>query len=209
MAEFRNEENLVRGKGSRRGGFSVSGTMNASIRAVLAAAFVYKRILNSSIRVILDKSIYQIGTSFAENYTMPMTIIRGSRDAAQATEKRGPTFTGEVWADPILNNPDEGITIVNVTFTPCARTHWHHHENGQVLEVKAGSGWICDKGGKPQRLNVGDIVWAPPGTTHWHGGTKGSILTHFAISRGKTSWLEPVTEEQYNEAGGADNSTQA
>lgn len=131
---------------------------------------------------------------------MPMTIIRGSHGAGAATEKRGSTFTGEVWADPILNKPDEGIVMLNVTFTPCARTHWHHHENGQVLEVKAGSGWICDRGGEPQRLNVGDIVWAPPGTTHWHGGGENTLMTHLAISRGKTTWLEPVADEDYETA---------
>lgn len=126
-----------------------------------------------------------------------MTIVRNSRAADKATEKRGPTFTGDVWADPILS--DEGIVIANVTFTPCARTYWHHHENGQVLEVKVGSGWICDKGGEPQRLTVGDIVWAPPGTTHWHGADEGSIMTHLAISRGKTTWLDPVTDEEYKQ----------
>jgi len=140
---------------------------------------------------------------------MPMTIIRNSRGVGVATEKRGATFTGEVWADPVLT--DEGIVIANVTFTPCARTFWHTHENGQVLEVKVGSGWICDKGGEPQRLSVGDIVWAPPGTTHWHGADDGSIMTHLAISRGKTTWLEAVTDEEYNRKGkdGAGNAKAA
>ncbi|BCS26768.1 cupin domain-containing protein [Aspergillus puulaauensis] len=113
------------------------------------------------------------------------------------TQKKGPTFTGEVWYDSVLNKQEEGITMVTATFTPCARTHWHHHEDGQVLEVKAGSGWVCDKGGIPQKLAVGDIVWCPAGTTHWHGADKGSILVHLAISRGKTTWFEPVTEEEY------------
>lgn len=126
-----------------------------------------------------------------------MTIIRDSRVSGGATIKQGPTFTGEVYADPVLFKPEEGININNVTFTPCARTHWHHHEHGQVLEVKVGSGWVCDKGGEPQRLNVGDIVWAPPGTTHWHGADDGSIMSHLAISRGKTTWLDPVTDEEY------------
>jgi len=129
---------------------------------------------------------------------MPMTIIRDSRAKGKPSELRGPTFTGDVWADPVLSNEKEGITINNVMFTPCARTHWHTHEHGQVLKVTAGSGWICDKGGEPQRLNVGDIVWAPAGTTHWHGGDDGSYLLHLAISYGKTSWADAVTDEEYN-----------
>ncbi len=31
------------------------------------------------------------------------------------------------------------------------------------LCVLAGSGWVCDKGGRPQRLNDGDVAWCPPG----------------------------------------------
>jgi quercetin dioxygenase-like cupin family protein len=129
---------------------------------------------------------------------MPMTIVRDSRDKAQNTRHLGPTFTGDVWADPILSG--EGISILNVMFTPCARTHWHKHENGQLLTVTAGSGWVCDKGGKPQKLNVGDIVWCPPGTTHWHGADKGSYMVHTAATHGKLDWLEPVSEEEYNAA---------
>ncbi|WAO91767.1 Cupin-2 domain-containing protein [Fusarium falciforme] len=129
---------------------------------------------------------------------MPMTIIRSSRPENGQTLKKGPTFTGEVWYDSVLNKQEEGITMVTATFTPCARTHWHHHEDGQVLEVKAGSGWVCDKGGVPQKLSVGDIVWCPAGTVHWHGADEGSILVHLAISRGKTTWYEAVTDEEYN-----------
>jgi len=127
-----------------------------------------------------------------------MTIIRDSRALGKPSELRGPTFTGNVWADPVLSNEKEGITINNVMFTPCARTHWHTHEHGQVLKVTAGSGWICDKGGEPQRLHVGDIVWAPAGTTHWHGGDDGTYLLHLAISYGKTTWADAVTDEEYN-----------
>ena len=114
--------------------------------------------------LLLSLAVLRHYSASARLRTMPQTIIRGSRAADGTTQKRGPTFTGDVWADPILSNSEEGITIGHVTFTPCARTHWHQHEDGQVLEVKAGTGWVCEKGGQPQRLNVGDIVWAPP----WH-----------------------------------------
>ena len=65
-----------------------------------------------------------------------------------------------------LAGPVDGIMCNHVTFLPGARTYWHHHENGQILEVKAGSGWVCDKGGKPQRISVGDIVQCPAKTVH-------------------------------------------
>src|SRR5690349_3145689 len=115
---------------------------------------------------------------------MPSTIIPASR----ATNSVNPTstFTGTVWMDPIHIAP--GIKINNVFFQPCARTHWHTHEGGQLLRVLAGSGWICDRGGEPRRLHVGDTVWAEPGTEHWHGGDDGSFMLHLAVSHGETRW---------------------
>jgi len=69
-----------------------------------------------------------------------------------------------------------------------------------MLTVTAGSGWVCDKGGKPQKLSVGDIVWCPAGTTHWHGADKGSYMVHTAATHGKMEWHEPVSDEEYNHA---------
>lgn len=85
--------------------------------------------------------------------------------------------------------------------TPNQNTR-HSHENGQILEVKAGSGWVCDKGSVPQRIRVGDIVTCPAGTTHWHGADDGSMMMHLAISLGKTTWAEEVTSEEYGKKTG-------
>jgi quercetin dioxygenase-like cupin family protein len=89
------------------------------------------------------------------------------------------------------------ININQVMFTPGARTYWHTHEHGQLLRVMAGSGWICDKGGEPRRLNVGDTAWCSAGTTHWHGGDDGSFMMHLAVSHGKTEWHGEVSQEEY------------
>jgi quercetin dioxygenase-like cupin family protein len=130
-----------------------------------------------------------------------MTVVRNSRapgkDSIHMTSSQ---FVGQVWADPILMTPEKGLTILNVMFTPCARTHWHTHELGQLLTVQAGEGWVCDKGGEPIKISVGDIVWCPPGTTHWHGAAKESYMVHTAATHGKMTWGEPVTEEEYAQA---------
>ena len=84
-----------------------------------------------------------------------------------------------------------------MNFAPCARTYWHTHEKGQLLRVQAGSGWICDKGGKPTRIGVGDVIWCPPGTTHWHGAGDRSYMVHQASSFGGVEWLEEVKDEEY------------
>ena len=68
-----------------------------------------------------------------------MRINRGREPLP--SEQRGPTFTGRVWADPVLS-PKDGVVVNVVFFEPGARTHWHHHEIAQVLHVTAGSGWV-------------------------------------------------------------------
>jgi quercetin dioxygenase-like cupin family protein len=120
-----------------------------------------------------------------------MIIVPG-RSPGGATEKRGATFTGEVWADPVLPATD-GVTINTVSFTPGARTFWHRHEQGQLLHVLAGEGLVCTDGEAPRRLRAGDIVWVPPGERHWHGGTATSSMTHIAVSLGTTEWAEEVS----------------
>ena len=73
----------------------------------------------------------------------------------------------------------------------------HTHQNGQILSVKSGSGWVCEKGGSPQRLNVGDVVHCPVNATHWHGADDNSLMEHTAISLGKTTWHDEVAQSDY------------
>ncbi|MGA0096647.1 MAG: cupin domain-containing protein, partial [Burkholderiaceae bacterium] len=120
-----------------------------------------------------------------------------ARTEGAPSEERGPTFTGTVWADPVMPATDN-VMINNVFFTPGARTHWHFHESGQILNVLAGSGWICKEGEEPQRIRTGDVVWIGPGERHWHGADVGSYMIHMATSIGQTTWAEEVSEADYN-----------
>jgi quercetin dioxygenase-like cupin family protein len=122
-------------------------------------------------------------------------IVRG-RDATRPSDQRGPTFTGVVWADPVLPGVD-GVTIATIVFTPGARTFWHRHERGQILQVLAGTGFVGPRGQRPEPLRAGDTVWVPPGEEHWHGAAPGSFLTHTAISLGTTEWADEVAEAEY------------
>lgn len=124
-----------------------------------------------------------------------MIIIPG-RDAQARSEQRSATFTGEVWADPILPGVD-GTTIATIFFAPRARTFWHQHERGQILQVLAGNGFVCRQGDTPQFLRAGDVVWCPAGESHWHGATEESFMTHTAISLGTTQWAEEVAGADY------------
>ncbi len=127
-----------------------------------------------------------------------MKIFHGREQSAKS-ESRGPTFTGQVWADPVMPTT-EGVTINNVFFTPGARTFWHTHAQGQILQVTAGKGWICVAGRKAEAIRAGDTVWIPAGERHWHGAAVDSYLMHTAISLGKTDWQDEAVEADYTEA---------
>lgn len=115
--------------------------------------------------------------------------------------KKGSQFTGQVYSYLTMRETD-GNVINTVTFEPGARTHWHSHENGQILEVLAGRGFVmCEGDRTPRVINAGDTIWTPPGEVHWHGASQDSYMTHRAISLGVTNWLEPVDEDLYNGKG--------
>lgn len=128
-----------------------------------------------------------------------MKLIRGRAEGA-SFEQMEATFTGTVWADPLLPATD-GVLMNVVYFTPSARTHWHAHERGQVLHVTSGEGWIGVRGEAPERMRAGDTVWAPPGEEHWHGATGEAFLVHVALSLGQITWLEPVSDGEMGAAG--------
>jgi quercetin dioxygenase-like cupin family protein len=124
-----------------------------------------------------------------------MRIARG-RAGGAASEERGPTFTGRVWADPVLGAQD-GVTVANVFFEPGARTHWHTHELGQVLYVTHGEGFVRTRDGAGGRIAAGDVVHIGPGEDHWHGAAPASYLLHVAISLGEADWRDAVSDEDY------------
>lgn len=112
------------------------------------------------------------------------------------------TFTGEVWADAVMTD-HPGVKINSVIFTPCARTYWHFHEHGQILQVFRGRGYITGEDGTTREITQGDTVWIEAGEHHWHGGGEDSLMGHTAISLGETTWLDEVTNDEYARAAAA------
>ena len=121
---------------------------------------------------------------------------------------KGPasTFTGDVYVNPIYRGEEPSRMIVSlVRFTPGARTNWHSHAVGQTLHVTDGIGLVQTRDGTVIRMRPGDTVYTPPGEEHWHGATAGNFMCHLAMLEGipgedGTTWLEPVTDEQYQTA---------
>ena len=133
-------------------------------------------------------------------------IVIPPTDQPGSIGKAGSLFTGQAF--PYLTLPaTDGVTINTVCFCPGARTYWHHHEQGQILQVVAGRGFVQSEGGPSQELRAGDTVWTPPGERHWHGAATNSYLTHVAISLGATRWAEELDERSYQAAASDGTST--
>jgi quercetin dioxygenase-like cupin family protein len=113
-------------------------------------------------------------------------------------------FTGTVWLQVLV--PDDSTfhcPAFNVTFEAGARNNWHNHPGGQILLVTGGKGYYQEWGRKAQEIREGEIVKIRPDVKHWHGAAPDSWMSHIAIStnvqRGEAAWLEPVTDEEYNQ----------
>ncbi|KAL3477060.1 RmlC-like cupin domain-containing protein [Aspergillus californicus] len=138
-------------------------------------------------RIIVSFTFFLLNLTSSEPIS---TIVNSDQASGINVSPGGENFDGDAWIDEF--HSDNEITMANVVISPSARTHWHTHSRGQLLRVIAGSGWVCDEGGEPEHLNVGDIVWCPPGITHWHGADNGSFFIHQAIAFGSTEWLAAV-----------------
>lgn len=127
-----------------------------------------------------------------------MKINHGRVDGAPSDE-RVETFTGTVWAEPLLRDVP-GLVVNTVFFPPGARTHWHTHETGQVLLVTHGRGFAVNEAGEGGAIGPGDVVWFDAGERHWHGAGPATYLTHVAISLGAADWQAPVGDDEYQAA---------
>lgn len=113
-------------------------------------------------------------------------------------------FTGKSWLAPLTKNSDLNVPLSNVTFEPGSRNNWHSHTGGQLLIVVGGEGLYQERGKPARHLKPGDIVEIAPNVEHWHGATAKSWFSHLATTgnpkTNENTWLEPVTDEIYNEA---------
>jgi len=112
------------------------------------------------------------------------------------------THTGDIWLNELsAGDSTFDPSIAFATYAPGAKLDWHIHPGGQVLLITQGSGYYQEKG-KPARLvQKGDVIRSAPGVEHWHGATLRSEFAYLAVTptqKGKTIWLEPVSQAEYN-----------
>jgi len=109
---------------------------------------------------------------------------------------------GNVWLSE-LNAPDSVFSYGTAVaiFDPGARLNWHSHPGGQILIFTDGVGYYQEKGKAKQTVRKGEVIKCLPGIEHWHGATPDSGVTYIATSpaqKGKTIWLQKVTDAEYN-----------
>lgn len=109
-------------------------------------------------------------------------------------------FLGQSFLETLISDSRIPVSVANVTFEPGCRNNWHIHKDGfQLLLVTGGEGWYQEEGKEAQALKPGDVVTIYGGVKHWHGATKDSWFEHIAIGAGTTEWLEPVTNDWYEQ----------
>lgn len=140
----------------------------------------------------------------AENTISTNQISVIKRAALPSSEAGSDNFTGQVTVDRIFSGADaSGLSAGYVNFSAGARTNWHTHPKGQMLIITVGRGWVQQWEGPKLTVEEGDIVWFPADVKHWHGATADTPMSHISVApvfEGLSSvWLEPVTDEQYQE----------
>ncbi len=112
-------------------------------------------------------------------------------------------FTGKVWLNTLVPNDTTFNSVIgSVTFEAGARNNWHFHPGGQILMVTEGVGYYQERGKPIQLIRKGDVIKILPDVIHWHGASADHAMNHIAIStntqKGIVTWLEKVTDEEYN-----------
>ena len=131
-----------------------------------------------------------------------LASLAWSQTAAPAPAASAPAaldpanFTGTVTSQATTD-----VRLLRYTFAPSARTNWHSHAAGQVIFVEQGTIRLQERGGAGRELKTRETYVAPAGVAHWHGALPGDSLTQVSLSFGATTWLEPVTDRQYADAG--------
>lgn len=152
--------------------------------------------MNKKIFSLLCGAVLLIGGNMAIAKNLEQPFLQGEINPYNKF------FTGTTYLNMLITKDDTwNSSIGNVTFEPKARTNWHTHSGGQILLVTAGEGRYQEIGKPVQILKKGDTVSIPPNVVHWHGAAPNSWFAHISVETNipdnTTTWLEPVTDEQY------------
>lgn len=129
-----------------------------------------------------------------------MRVFRGADVAKTVVDPN--TFIGSGVMQHLAQDPVAvPVNVYRVEFADGARTNWHTHSGPQWLFVIEGRIRVQRWDGTAQDVEAGDAVVIAPDEKHWHGAAPGGGGAHIAVNvNSKTTWLEPVGDEQYGAA---------
>jgi quercetin dioxygenase-like cupin family protein len=131
--------------------------------------------------------------------------MRIFRSAAAPVNPVDPaTFVGSATVQRLAEDDTAvPVGVYRVRFADGARTNWHSHSGPQWLFIVEGRIRVQRQGEPALDVASGDAVVFAPGEKHWHGAVPGASGTHIAVNVDvKTTWMEPVSEDEYAGAGG-------
>jgi len=128
-----------------------------------------------------------------------MSISFEHADDLPAQQGSAGNFTGAVQVRMVAASQEGPAGVGRVTFQHGGRTHWHTHTGEQTLYFLEGHGRAGVRGESPVDAEPGDLARIPAGAEHWHGAhpDEPHAMTHLSITFGTTTWLEPVSDEEY------------
>ncbi|MBX6360177.1 MAG: cupin domain-containing protein [Acidobacterium ailaaui] len=114
-------------------------------------------------------------------------------------------YTGTVWLN-LLSMQDSlfPFSLIRAEFAPGSRLRWHMHPKGQILLILEGTGYYMEKDttGKvflAKVVHQGEVIKCAPGVVHTHMAAPHSSFAYIGIESDGVRWLQPVTDEEYNE----------
>lgn len=142
-------------------------------------------------------AVLAVGLLFAHQpqaQTPTSTFPRGELSSAR-------NHTGNIWLNELsVGDSTFDPSVAQAVYDPGAKLDWHMHPGGQVLLITEGTGYYQERGKAVQIVHKGDVIKCAPGVEHWHGATLHSGFAYIAVTptqKGKTVWLEPVSEQAY------------
>jgi quercetin dioxygenase-like cupin family protein len=133
-------------------------------------------------------------------------ILQSQAQTAEPTFPKGElssakNHTGNIWLSELsVGDSTFDPSIAQAVYGPGAKLDWHIHPGGQVLLITEGTGYYQERGKLVRVVHKGDVIKCAAGVEHWHGAAPGSSFAYIAVTptqKGKTIWLEPVSDEDY------------
>lgn len=109
--------------------------------------------------------------------------------------------TGNIWLKELsAGDSTFDPSIAVATYDAGAKLDWHMHPGGQVLLITEGVGYYQERGKPARMIHKGEVIKSLPGVEHWHGASPTNRFAYIAVTptqKGKTVWLEPVSDKDY------------